>query len=120
MSPALFKVVHITAVIYTFTALGGLLVHAVDGTREGGAGRRLAGLTHGLALLVVLFTGFGLVAGLGTGMAPWVWLKLLVWLLVGASLVAIRRLPGMARLLWLALPLLGALGAYLAIWKPGA
>ncbi len=117
MSAALYKVIHIVAVIYVFTAIGGLMVHAIDrGTAN--SGRKLAGMTHGLALLVVLITGFGLMAKLQTGMALWIWLKVGLWIAVGASIAAIRRLPGQARLLWLLLPLLGGIGAYLAIYKP--
>jgi hypothetical protein len=117
MSAALYKVIHIAAVLYLFTALGGLMLHAVDRVQTDG-GRKLAGLTHGVALLVVLITGFGLVAGLQTGMPLWIWLKLGIWLAIGASLAAIRRMPNQARLLWLVLPLLGAAAAYLAIFKP--
>lgn len=119
MSAALYKVIHIAAVLYVFTAIGGLMIHAVDRVKAD-SGRKLAGMTHGLALLVVLISGFGLMAGLQTGMQLWIWLKLGVWLAVGASIAAIRRMPGQARLLWLLLPLLGTVAAYLAIYKPTA
>lgn len=119
MSYSLAKVIHIAAVLYAFAALGALIIRQVDGT-TGERGRKLAGLTHGIALLAVLITGFMLLAGLGEGVGVplWIWLKLVIWLLVGASLVAVRRLPNLASLLWLVLPLLGAAAAYLAIYRP--
>lgn len=118
MSYELYKVIHIAAVLYAFAALGALVIRNLDDPR-GDAGRKLAGLTHGVALLVVLITGFGLIASVHYGMPLWVWLKLGIWIVIGASLVAIRRLPSMTRLLWIVLPLLGAAAAYLAIYKPG-
>ena len=48
--------------------------------------RKLAGMTHGIALLLILFTGFGMIAKLGLGFPLWVWVKLVViWLVIGAS-----------------------------------
>lgn len=117
MSYSLYKVLHVAAVLFVFTALGGLLVDALRGGGDK-ASRKLPGLTHGIALLAVLITGFGLIARLGLGFPLWIWLKIVVWLAIGASIAAIRRLPQHARTLWLALPLLGAVAAYLAIYKP--
>ena len=46
------------------------------------------------------------------------WLKALIWLVFGGIIVVIRRSPRTSAALWWALPLLGALAAYLAIYKP--
>lgn len=112
-----FKLIHIVGVLFVFTSLGGLLANAwLDG---GKAGRKLPGLTHGLALVVVLISGFAILGNRGYEFALWVWLKLAVWLAIGASLALIRRRPDLARALWLVLPLLGGIAAYLALYKPG-
>ena len=85
--------------------------------------RRLISVSHGLGLVVVLLGGFGLlarlgvmhgadVARLGLGQAghlgghrvPW-------WRLP-------YRRPDLARLVFIALPVLGGLAAWLAIYKP--
>ena len=127
MTLAFYKVVHILSVLFLFTALGSLLAAAWPaadaGTAEGAKSlRKRAGLTHGLALVLVLVSGFGMLARLGIshlgGWGVWIWLKLLTWLLLGAALTLIRRQPRLAPALWLLLPLLGGLAAYLAIYKP--
>ncbi len=55
---------------------------------------------------------------LGFPFPLWVWLKLVIWLLIGASIALIRRMPAQARVFWFAFPALGAVAAYLAIYKP--
>ena len=74
--------------------------------------------THGVALFVILVSGFGMLAKLGYGFPLWVWLKLVVWLLIGAAIALVRRLPEQATIFWFAIPLLGTVAAFLAIYKP--
>ncbi len=62
----------------------------------------------------------GTLARLGVtgGFPGWVWAKLALWLVVGASAAVIKRAPGFSvHLLWL-MPVLGGVGAWLAIYKP--
>lgn len=113
ISYPLYKVLHIAGVLFVMIALGGLVAAGRDGDR------RRAGLTHGIGLVVILVTGFGLLARLQAGFPPWVWGKLVIWLLIGGAIAAIRRRPELARLWWITLPLLGAVAGYLAIYKPG-
>ena len=117
-----YKLVHLLGVIALFLALGGLTFHAASGgTRSEGA-RKLVAITHGLALFLVLLGGFGLLARLGdmhgTGWPGWVWTKLVIWLVLGAALAIPYRKPELAKPLWIFLPLLGGLAAYMAIYKP--
>jgi len=121
MSFAAFKVIHILAVLYVFASLGALMLAAREGV-ERGNGRKLAGMTHGITLLLVLVAGFGALARLGLsnpGAWPtWVWIKALVWLALGGVIVLIRRSPQLGTLLWWLLPLLGGIAAWAAIYKP--
>ncbi len=118
MSAQLYNVLHILGILLAFTALGGATLRALAGTSEEAPGRKLAGITHGVALLLILISGFGMLAKLKLGFALWVWLKLAVWLLIGSSIAFIRRLPAHATIFWFALPALGVVAAYLAIYKP--
>lgn len=117
-----YRVLHILGVLFTFMALGGLLV-AARSTGDSAADRKRAGMLHGIGLVIILISGFGALARYGIsnpGIWPmWVWLKALLWIVFGASLMLIKRAPGMRTLLWILLPLLGAFAAYLAIYKPG-
>ena len=118
MDPLTYKVLHIFGVLLTFTALGGMTLRALAGSRDKGTGGKLAGITHGVALLLILVSGFGLLAKLGYGFPTWVLVKIVIWLLIGAAVVLIRRLPQHATIFWFALPILGACAASLAIFKP--
>jgi hypothetical protein len=118
-----YKVAHLLAVLVLFAVLGGVAVHAMNGgTRQGNAARRIVSLMHGLALLVALVAGMGLVArlGLATGGLPlWIYGKLLIWAAAALLLGLPYRRPVLARpILLLGLPLLAVLAAWLAVYKP--
>jgi hypothetical protein len=120
MSYAAYKVIHILGVLFVFTSLGALML-ASQAAVERGA-RKLAGMTHGIALILVLVAGFGTAAKLGLpnpGAWPlWLWIKVAVWLVLGGIIVLIRRKPQLVRLLWWLLPLLGGIAAWAAVFKP--
>jgi len=116
-----YKVLHILGALFLFTALGGLLLASRAGVQSG-ASRKTAGMTHGIALIIILVSGFGALAQIGLsnpGIWPlWLWLKVALWLAFGGVIVLIRRSPGSATALWWVLPILGAATAYLALYKP--
>jgi hypothetical protein len=118
-----YNVVHIVGIILLMSALGGAAVRAMTAGGEDSPGtRRLLAVLHGLGAFLVLLGGFGMLARLGImhgGSFPgWVWVKLLVWVTLGIALILPRRRPQLARPLLLALPLLGGLAAFMAIYKP--
>jgi hypothetical protein len=120
LSLAAYKVLHIFGVVLMFTALGAMVYRALSGDADEG-GRKLAGISHGVALILILITGFGALAKLGFGSSGFpIWLigKLVLWLLFGGIIVLIRKKPEWAKLLWWLLPILGGLAAYLALYKP--
>ena len=68
---------------------------------------------------MLLVAGFGALAKLEVqGVPSWAWGKLVLWLLLAASPVLIKRKPNFAKALWFALPLLGVVAASLAVLKP--
>lgn len=120
MSYPLFKVLHLLGVFLLFAALGAAVLRAYAAGQAPPRDRaaKLAGITHGLALLILLVTGFGILGMLKLGVPGWAWAKLVVWLVMGALVVVIRRAPGAAGGLWWLLPALGLVAAWLAIYKP--
>ena len=127
MSYEFYKVLHLLALFVLFTSLGGLAMLAyanrANGTwpAEALSARRMLAMVHGIALLIAFVAGFGLMArtGVTTSAWPsWIYGKIGVWLFVGVSVAFVRRIPGFGRLWILLLPLLGAVGAWLAITKP--
>jgi hypothetical protein len=115
----IYKVLHILGITLVFMALGGAALHAGNGgTRETNPGRGIVASVHGVGMLVILVAGFGMLAKIGGGLPGWIHPKLLIWLLLGAAPVLIARKPGSARFMWIVLPLLAAVAAYLGINHP--
>ncbi|HET6582578.1 MAG TPA: hypothetical protein VFG69_04005 [Nannocystaceae bacterium] len=126
MSYEFYKVLHLLAILLVFTSLGGLAMIAWqarggEASNEAKGARRTLAIINGIAILVVFVAGFGLMArtGVTTGAWPtWIYGKVGVWVLVVASMMIVRRRGGLGALWYILLPLLGAVGAWLAVTKP--
>jgi hypothetical protein len=81
--------------------------------------RRL-GAVHGIALLLVLTGGFGMLARLDvTGSLPgWIWAKLTIWVVLGGLLALGRRRREWAPALLAGVPALAVLAGIIALTKP--
>jgi hypothetical protein len=123
LSHSVYNVIHVIGIILIMASLGGLALHAMNGgTRESNAARRLIAGLHGLGAFLMLLGGFGMLARIGFehgAMFPgWLLVKIAIWLLLAGSVVLPYRRPTLAKVLLLALPLLGGLAAVMAIYKP--
>jgi len=118
MSYLTLKILHLVGLALTFMGLAGAL--ASNGATTDPAARRVFSMSHGLGLVLVLITGFFMLVQLGIGknLPGWVWGKVIVWLLAGASLMLVRRFSKFKGPLLLYLAALVALGAWLALYKP--
>ena len=116
MSILIYKILHIFGISLVLVALGGSVQRALGGGSDGSS--KLAGITHGVGLLIILVSGFGQLARLGIGFPGWVWLKLILWIVIAVLVVLIRKLPQHATLFWFAIPVLTGFAAYLALYKP--
>lgn len=116
-----YRLVHLFGIFALYLALGGLFLHALNGgTKESNTNRKSVAILHGVAMFLVLLGGFGMLARIGQHPHQvWVLMKLGVWLVLGAMMVIPYRLPALARPIWLALPLVGILAAWIAYEKPG-
>lgn len=123
-SHQLYNVVHIIGIVLAISALGGAVVLAMTG---GSAPthrplRRLLAILHGAGVLLILIGGFGMLARLGGmhggGFPLWLWVKIGVWAVIAVALFIALRKATLARPLLLALPVLGGLATYMAIYKP--
>ncbi len=117
-----YKVLHLLAILVLFTAMGGLAMVTLRGgtDEELKAARKPLVILHGVALLVIFVAGFGLMAKLGmmqSGWPKWIFGKLAVWLVLGGAVAMLKRPMG-NNTWYLILPVVGAVGAALAVYKP--
>jgi hypothetical protein len=119
MSYSTLKVVHLVALALTFMGLAGAL--ASNAVSPGPSlTRRIFAISHGLGLVLLLISGFFLLIQLGIGknLPGWVWGKVIIWLLAGASVTFIRRFARFQVPMLVYLAVLVGLGAWLALYKP--
>jgi hypothetical protein len=121
MPTEVYKLLHLLGLIMSMLAIGGLALHGMNGgDRDSNKARGLASATHGIGMLLLLVGGFGMLAKMGGGFPTWVAIKLVIWLLVGASMRPLIRKPELGRVLWMAVPLLAIIAAAIGLYKPGA
>ena len=106
-----------------FMGLGGIALHVANGgTKASNTARKLLASVHGAALFVILLGGFGMLARLklvqGGGLPGWIYLKLAIWVIMGAMGTVMYRAPKVARWMLVLLPLLGMAAAWIAVSKP--
>lgn len=121
MSFEFYKVMHLLGLFLSLGALAGRAYFAGNSTViSADPQKKVSGAVHGTGVLLVLVGGFGMLAkmGLMAALPGWVHAKLALWLLVAGLIALPYRKPSLAFGLWVALPILGALGAYIAIYKP--
>jgi hypothetical protein len=113
-----YKVIHILGNMFLLLSLGAYLMLSMN---QSPRGRKLAAITHGISVIIILVAGFGLLARLGyfgaEGWPLWVWFKLAVWLVLAAIIFLIKRMPGLTPVLWFVIPVLSGFAAYMAIYK---
>jgi len=122
LSHPTYKVIHLLAIFLLVCGLGGLWAMAAAATDETrSAARKLILATHGIAMFLILLAGFGMLARLGiTGSWPlWIWIKIGVWVLLGALPVLFRRADKPAGALLFLTPLLAAIAAWAAVFHIG-
>lgn len=120
-SHQLYNVVHIVGLILMMAALGGIAARASVGEGSLWSSRAIVA-SHLFGVFLILLGGFGMLARLGivqgTSWPGWVWVKVVIWALLGLAAFLPHRFPRTALPLLFLLPALGGLAAYMAIYKP--
>lgn len=109
MDPSFYKLLHFFGVMTLLLGLGGLLAG------ESKPSLRLAGVFHGLGLLLLLVSGFGLQAKLDHPFAWWLIAKLVIWLALGGFVVVAKRRLLPAPVAWLIVAVLAGTSAWLGL-----
>lgn len=119
MDPLYYKILHIAGVVWAFAAIGAVAIHAKNGgDKASNTSRGLVGASHGIALLLIVVSGFGMIAKYGYGFPGWVVAKIGLWLVIGGLLVVPYKAPQSAKAVWMLIPILGAIATWLALAKP--
>ena len=114
-----YRYLHNLGFFLLFLGLGAVFFHAATGGEKRIPARPLAMVTHGLGSVLVLVGGFGMLARLDLGGLPgWIHPKLLVWLLLSLAVALPYRKPALARPVFILLPVLGAIAAWIGIFHP--
>ena len=112
MTPNFYHFVHVFAVLvltgYTFFALAG----------PAAATRKRVLIATGIASLLVLVSGIGLMHKLAYQWQGWVIVKIVIWLAISAFAGIAYRRPGARGVLGALTVFLSGLAVYLAFYKP--
>lgn len=120
MSYEFYKFLHLVGIFLLMTGLMGVYFTVWSGSSFQGSVKKFSFAMHGLGLLIVLVSGFGLLARLGltSGLPTWVFVKLGVWAFFAIAISLLKRKGQIGWPLY-ALLLLGyGLAAYMAVYKP--
>ncbi|WP_269524975.1 hypothetical protein [Coraliomargarita parva] len=108
----IYQVLHIIGILMVFTGYGALLARSLAGNTEDTKVRKLGSITSGIGLILILVAGFAMISKLGYSFsAPWILVKLVIWLALGGLIALINRKPALADKLWWVLLALGAVAA---------
>ena len=119
MTYEFYKTLHFIAIFAVFLGLGGALMAQMLYKGPKYPEKKITAITHGVGMLVILVSGFGLLARLELGSTPgWIWVKLLIWLGFGALLSLIHRFANKAKLWWIITLALGLLAILTVTHKP--
>lgn len=105
-----YKIIHLVGIAALAIGLGGMIA--------GGNHRKIFAILEGLALLVMLVSGFGLLAKLHLGFPHFAMAKTVLWVVIGAMPMVLRRVnaPIEAGIV-ISLTLIGIM-AWLGVVKP--
>jgi hypothetical protein len=115
-----YKALHILGIMLIFFGFGGILMATYGKLDLPKSARMMGMITHGVGLLLILVSGFGMAARLGLvqGLPGWVHAKLGIWLLLGAAIALIKRKGVIGWPIAILLFGLGMTSAFIAINKP--
>ena len=108
MDYTVYKIIHYVGIFMLMFSLGSLFTKY----------NKCAVIGHGIGLLLILVAGFGMVAKLDIGFRGFIIVKLVLWLFFGAAVVLAKREVIKGSTAWIVCIGLGAVAAYLAIYKP--
>lgn len=120
MSSEFYKLFHIVGFLMALSGLVGLWGIYSCGTAPSKNRRVGLALIHGVGMALLVVTGFGRASQLGIAshLPLWIYLKIVIWLALGASMTLAKRKANWGVGLVLGWIALGGLAAFIALYKP--
>ena len=121
MPYALYKLMHLAGIFTLLVSFTLACAHARGPEGSDPRARRSFAITHGVAVLLVMTGGFGMLARLGVvhGMLPgWILAKLAIWVLLAGAIALPHRNPRLAGALPIVASIAALAAAATAIYKP--
>jgi len=112
-----YKVLHLIGIIMLFLSIGGAVIRAAA-NQQNEKLEKFVLINHGISLLIIVVAGFGLLAKLGMIFTGWVVVKIIIWLLMAVIILPIKKMPEKKSVWWYTALILGAIAAFMAIYKP--
>ena len=110
MDPLIYKIIHLTGISALALGVGGMMA--------GGEKRKAFAILQGIGLVVMLVSGFGLLAKLGLGFPHFAIVKIVLWLVIGMLPMIFRKLKTPLPVCILVSLTLVAIMAWLGVVKP--
>ncbi len=126
MSYEFYKIIHFFSIISLFLSLGALLtfsgnIEKLEGKfhKAGVGNKKKLMVLHGISVLFLLISGFGLIARLQLHSFPlWVILKLCIWLILGVLIPVMIGRGVHKKWGWLIILVSASIAVFLAVLKP--
>ena len=110
MDATIYKIIHLTGIAALALGTGGMMA--------GAANRKPFAICQGLGLVIMLVSGFGLLAKLQLGFPHFAIVKTVLWLVIGMLPMILRRLKLPLVVAMLIPVTLVAIMAWLGVMKP--
>lgn len=116
MSLKVYTILHVISVIYLFTVFGAILALAKNYELPNFPNKKVFMSIHGLALLALAVTGYGMYRYTGYPELPaWMYGKIIIWLILGGLPILILKKKSLNTPMWVVTLLFGMLATYIGI-----
>lgn len=115
----IYKMLHFTGMIILFSGLSGMAVSYFGGKNNFRKQLKFFGALHGIALLLLLISGFGFAGKNAIEFPLWMNIKILFWFILGGLPVLIKQKPQNIKMYFVIIIILGIAASYLGVVKPG-
>ena len=120
MSYTFYKLIHFASIFAIIMSLAAIASHRLQGgTKENFKNRKFFMAFHGAGLLMAFIAGFGLIAKAGYNFSSgWIWVKMLIWLTLGAYPAVFYKQKNESKLPYLGLFAILLIAIYVVSYKP--